>query len=108
MSAISRPQQDDLMLSGYRASPALPDDRREALHWLYQSGVPVNVRSSTGPGRPVVYNPHPDLKPHILYKHKASVNAPGTLNDEVNEDHKLIAAAVPPAMTSAPDASQAF
>jgi hypothetical protein len=28
MSAISRPQQDDLMLSGYRASPALPDDRR--------------------------------------------------------------------------------
>ncbi|KAJ7809251.1 hypothetical protein B0H14DRAFT_3481628 [Mycena olivaceomarginata] len=70
MSAISRPQQDDLMLSGYRASPALPDDRREALHWLYQSGVPVNVRSSTGPGRPVVYNPHPDLKPHILYKHK--------------------------------------
>jgi hypothetical protein len=61
------------MLSGYRASPALPDDRREALHWLYQSGVPVNVRSSTGPGRPVVYNPHPDLKPHILYKHKGPV-----------------------------------
>jgi hypothetical protein len=60
------------MLSGYQASPALLDDRREPLHRLYQSGVPVNVRSSTGPGRPVVYNPHPDLKPHILYKAQGS------------------------------------
>jgi hypothetical protein len=38
----------------------------------------------------------------------ASVNAPGALNDDVNEDHKLIAAAVPPAMTPTPDASQVF
>ncbi|KAJ7800139.1 hypothetical protein B0H14DRAFT_3490941 [Mycena olivaceomarginata] len=38
----------------------------------------------------------------------ASENAPSALNDEVNKDHKLIAAADPPVMTPAPDASQAF